>query len=633
MLATYEAILKKHWGYPSFRGIQKEIITSIGNGNDTLGLMPTGGGKSITFQVPALAKEGVCLVVSPLIALMKDQVANLRKRNIPAGAIYTGLSRQEVLTCLENCIFGGYKFLYISPERLDSTLFLKKLSKIKISFIVVDEAHCISQWGYDFRPSYLKINRIRALLPHVPILALTATATEKVIEDIQANLGFQNANVYTMSFARDNIAYCVHYVSDKVAELIHLLNQDKTQSTAIVYTRNRKTTREIATLLNAENIPALYYHAGLSNLDKDVRQKAWSEGKARVMVCTNAFGMGIDKANVRLVVHLQAPDSIEAYFQEAGRAGRDGKYAKAVLLYGKADSGILSRKISQNFPPKEFIVDVYEHLAYFFQLAIGDGFGVTYEFNLVAFCTTYKYNILQTYNALQILTRAGYIDFTDEEDNHSRLMFVVDREALYHLPPLHPHMEEVLAFLMRKYIGLFSEYVFIDENFLATHLKLTHKEVCEALIALNKQRILHYIPKKKIAHVHYPQRRVAKEDIVLSPSVFDDRQKQYSERIEAMQRYATSTEDCRSKMLLTYFGQKDSNYCGLCDYCLRNKPLCQGEEISQAILETIQGKKQIKLQELYKLFGQSKEVEEALYELLGEKKIRLEGMFLTACFA
>ena len=403
---TYKEILKRYWGYDNFRGIQEEIIESIGNGHDTLGLMPTGGGKSITFQVPALSKDGICIVITPLIALMKDQVRNLRERGIKAIAVYSGMTREEIIVALENCIFGDYKFLYISPERLDTEIFRSKLRSMKVSMITVDESHCISQWGYDFRPAYLKIAEIRQLLPDVPVLALTATATPEVVDDIQRKLDFkEECRVFRMSFERNNLAYIVRPTENKQEELLHILN--KVKGSAIVYTRNRKRTREVAELLNDNNLSATFYHAGLNNDVKDLRQKEWLQEEKRVMVATNAFGMGIDKPNVRIVIHMDMPDSPEAYFQEAGRAGRDGQKAFAVLLYAKSDKVNLKKRITDTFPDKDYIKDVYENLQYYFQMAMGDGLGCTLAFNLDEFCRNFKHFPVQADSALKILTRAG----------------------------------------------------------------------------------------------------------------------------------------------------------------------------------------------------------------------------------
>lgn len=562
----YLSILKQYWGYDRFRGIQQDIIDSIGSGKDTLGLMPTGGGKSITFQVPALAQEGVCVVVTPLIALMKDQVCNLRRRGIKAAAVYSGLSREEIIVALENCIFGNYKFLYISPERLSSDIFQVKLRHMHVSFITVDEAHCISQWGYDFRPSYTQIAEIRKIIPHAPVLALTATATPAVVKDIRQQLNFQeDGNTFRMSFERTNLAYVVRTTEDKESELIHILH--RLNGSAIVYTRNRKGTREAAMLLAAQGFTATYYHAGLNNAEKDERQRKWQNGEIRVMVATNAFGMGIDKPDVRLVVHLDMPDSPEAYFQEAGRAGRDGLPAYAVLLYHPGDRARLAHRIPDTYPDKDFIRTIYEHLCYYYQMAMGDGFNVTKEFNLEDFCRKFKHFPVPTDNALKILTRAGYIDYTEEQENASRLMFTMRRDELYRLQERNETEEKILQWILRCYGGVFSDYVFIDEGTLAHHTGLTAQQVYEGLKSLNRRYVLHYIPRKKTPYITFACKRVETERIALPASIYDDRKESYRQRIETMVAYASGHEHCRSRTLLHYFGERNEHNCGLCDVC------------------------------------------------------------------
>ncbi len=588
-MAVYHDILKQYWGYECFRGIQEDIITSIGQGKDTLGLMPTGGGKSITFQVPALAQNGLCLVITPLIALMKDQVANLRSRGIKATAVYSGMTREEIIVALENCIFGDYKFLYISPERLSTEIFQTKLRKMKVSLITVDESHCISQWGYDFRPAYLHIADIRHLLPGVPVLALTATATPEVVKDIQQRLEFKKENVFQMSFERKNLSYVVRRTENKEEELIHILNS--LPGSSIVYTRNRKGTKEIATLLNKEGITAESYHAGLSNAEKDARQHNWQTGNSRVMVATNAFGMGIDKPDVRLVIHIDMPDSPEAYFQEAGRAGRDGLTAYAVLLYSPRDKVQLAHRIPDSFPEKAFIREIYEHLNYYFQMAMGDGMGCIYEFNLDDFCRRFKHFPVQTDSALRLLSRSGYIEYTDEQENSSRLMFTLRRDELYRLKEQTPEAEQVIQTVLRCYGGLFSDYVYIEETLLARQSGLTAQQVYECLKNLSQRHILHYIPRKKTPYIRYTQQRVEKEKLIIPPSVYEDRKKSYEERIQAMIEYATSENRCRSRMLLYYFGEKNEHNCMKCDTCLakHSSGIKQGEfeELSRQIIDLL----------------------------------------------
>ena len=562
----YHEILKQYWGYDSFRGIQEEIIKSIGEGRDTLGLMPTGGGKSITFQVPALAKDGLCIVITPLIALMKDQVQNLRQRGIKAVAIYSGMTRQEILIALENCIFGNYKFLYISPERLDTDIFKQKLRAMKVNMITVDESHCISQWGYDFRPAYLKIADIRELLPGVPLLALTATATPDVVQDIQSRLKFREKNVFRMSFERKNLAYIVRKTDNKTAELLHILR--RMPGSAIIYVRSRRRTKETTELLTHEGITADFYHAGLDNAVKDIRQKRWQDGECRVMVATNAFGMGIDKPDVRLGIHLDLPDSPEAYFQEAGRAGRDGEKAYAVILYSKSDKVTLHKRIPDTFPDKDYIKKVYEHLQYYYQMAMGDGLGCTKEFNLEEFCRKFKHFPVPADSALKILTQAGYIEYTDEQDNASRIIFTIRRDELYKLREMGNETEALVQTILRSYTGLFTDYAYISETALSLRTGLTRQQIYNVLMSLSKRRIIDYIPRKKTPYIIYTRERVELNHLHISPAVYEERKERYEARIRAMVDYVTSETACRSRMLLRYFGEKNENNCGQCDVCL-----------------------------------------------------------------
>lgn len=585
-MADYLKILKQYWGYDHFRGIQEDIIRSVGEGKDTLGLMPTGGGKSITFQVPALAQEGLCLVITPLIALMKDQVRNLRERGIKATAVYSGMTREEILIALENCIFGNYKFLYISPERLGTEIFQIKLRSMHVSLITVDESHCISQWGYDFRPAYLKIADIRQLLPGVPVIALTATATPEVVKDIQERLQFRQENVFRMSFERKNLAYIVRHTEDKEGEMLHILQ--RVNGSSIVYTRNRKKTKEIAQLLNRNHITATFYHAGLSDETKDLRQKAWLKGEYRVMVATNAFGMGIDKPDVRLVIHADVPDSPEAYFQEAGRAGRDGMKAYAVLLFCPRDKITLKQRISDTFPEKDYIRKVYEDINFYYQMAMGDGLGCTFAFNLDEFCHNFKHFPVQTDSALKILTRAGYLEYTDEQDNASRIMFTLTKEELYRIHEQNADTEKLIRILLRTYTGLFTDYVYINEELLAKRSGLSRPQIYETLLFLTRQHILHYIPGKKTPYIIYTRERQETDRIYLSKEVYEERKESYRRRIEAMIEYAESENKCRSRMLLHYFGEKNEHNCGQCDVCLQHHhsglKQSQFDEISHQIL-------------------------------------------------
>ena len=580
----FKKILKEYWGYDDFRGIQREIIESIGAGHDTLGLMPTGGGKSITFQVPALAQEGVCIVITPLIALMKDQVQNLRQRGIKASAIYSDLSHDQIVVTLENAIFGGVKLLYVSPERLSSDLFRQKLRHMKVCFICVDEAHCISQWGYDFRPSYLEIADIRKELPGVPVLALTATATPEVVEDIHEKLkrneeggkwkedsGVRNEdfNVFRMSFERKNLAYVVRPTINKENELVHILESVK--GSAIVYVRSRKRTKEYADMLNKAGIKATFFHAGLDNQVKDQRQRQWQDNSVRVIVATNAFGMGIDKPDVRAVVHMDCPDSLEAYFQEAGRAGRDGKKSYAVLLTDGTEKMKLKKRIVDTFPEKDYIRAIYDQLAYFYQIGVGSGYNATFEFPIERFCRNFKRFPIPTISALRILTRAGYIDYRDEDDTQARVKFILERDELYRLHGNTPQEDTVITALLRTYSGLFQDYGYIDESILAELCGLTKPQVYMTLRSLTQKRILNFIPQKHIPFIRYTQRRELSEHLVISPAIYDELKARYVQRIDKMLEYATSDLYCRSRLLLNYFGETRSSDCGICDVCLSHR--------------------------------------------------------------
>ena len=628
---TYKEILKRYWGYDSFRGIQEEIIESIGNGHDTLGLMPTGGGKSITFQVPTLSKDGICIVITPLIALMKDQVRNLRERGIKAIAVYSGMTREEIIVALENCIFGDYKFLYISPERLDTEIFRTKLRSMKVSMITVDESHCISQWGYDFRPAYLKIAEIRQLLPDVPVLALTATATPEVVDDIQRKLDFkEESRVFRMSFERNNLAYIVRPTENKQEELLHILN--KVKGSAIVYTRNRKRTREVAELLNDNNLTATFYHAGLNNDVKDLRQKEWLQEEKRVMVATNAFGMGIDKPNVRIVIHMDMPDSPEAYFQEAGRAGRDGQKAYAVLLYAKSDKVNLKKRITDTFPDKDYIKDVYENLQYYFQMAMGDGLGCTLAFNLDEFCRNFKHFPVQADSALKILTRAGYLEYTDEQDNGSRLIFTLRRDELYKLQEYNADTEKLLNTILRSYTGLFTDYAYISEESLSVRTGLSRQQIYDTLVMLTQRRILHYIPQKKTPYIIYTRERQEKNRLHFSKEVYEDRKESYAKRIESMIEYASAEENCRSRMLLRYFGEKNEHNCGQCDVCLqkRRKEISKEErlELQKEILDILKKGQLTTATLIHAIQGDKEIAHEVISFLLAEEIIHLKNGML-----
>lgn len=627
---AFRQTLREYWGYPDFRGIQRDIIESISQGKDTLGLMPTGGGKSITFQVPALVMPGVCVVITPLIALMKDQVDHLRQKGIQAAAIYSGMSRREIITTLENCIFGGIKLLYVSPERLFSDIFKVKFKHMDVSFVTVDEAHCISQWGYDFRPSYLSIAEIRQLKPDTAILALTATATPRVIDDIQERLGFKQKNVFRMSFERSNLAYIVRETMDKYTELIHILNA--VSGSAIVYVRSRKHASDMAQFLTSENISATFYHAGLEPVIKNQRQNSWQQNEVRVIVATNAFGMGIDKPDVRLVLHIDCPDSIEAYFQEAGRAGRDGKKAYAVLLWNKGDRKKLNKRVAENFPEKDYIKEVYEDLAYYYQIGVGSGAGYSFVFEIDKFSRTFKHFPVQTHSALQILERAGYIHYEMEPEARARVMFKLGRNDLYRLDESSKFEDAVITALLRTYGGLFSSYVYIDEGLVAQEAGLTTQQVYVILKNLAQRNIIYFIPQRKTPFITYLQDRIDGENVVLSKEIYEERKEQYVKRINAMQAYASNNEVCRSRQLLIYFGEKRHKDCEQCDVCLDHEsPEPSSEQTKnarEAILNLLKDGERHHITELHKLNLPNKGLDVALEYLIHEEEINIDGSFI-----
>ena len=584
-MGKFEDILKQYWGYTSFRSIQLDIIESVYSGNDTLALMPTGGGKSITFQVPVLAMEGMSLVISPLIALMKDQVENLRKRGINAIAIYSGMTSHEIDVALDNCIYGNIKFLYVSPERLTTAIFRERLRKMKVCMVAVDEAHCISQWGYDFRPSYLKVAELRDVLPNIPFLAVTATATPEVVNDIQEKLHFQNGKVFRMSFVRDNLVYLVRNVEDKEKYLFKII--ENIRGSGIVYVRNRNKTKEIALMLQRAGHAADFYHAGLSMEMRNARQNDWQTGKTRIIVATNAFGMGIDKPDVRFVVHIDLPDSPEAYFQEAGRAGRDQKLSYAVLLYNESDSLKVEQRLEANFPPTDEIKRVYQALGSYLNIAYGAGKGEVYDFNLIDFCTTYKLNMVVAYNSLKILEQEGYIELTDELDNPSRIMFLVNKQELYRYQVAHADMDKFIKILLRMLPGVFSQYVRIDEQFLSKISGLPIDRIYDNLKTLSRQKILNYIPKKRTPLVVFLRERLDDKNLRIEPERYQMLRKRYLDRMNAMLEYAQSQSKCRSQFLSEYFGETDSFRCGKCDVCTARNELDMSKYEFDNILDKV----------------------------------------------
>ncbi|BAX79193.1 RecQ family ATP-dependent DNA helicase [Labilibaculum antarcticum] len=610
----FKEILKKYWGYAEFRPLQDDIIKSVADGKDTLGLMPTGGGKSLTFQIPALAMEGICIVVSPLVALMKDQVQNLKAKGIKAELLYSGLSSKEIEIILDKCLFANIKFLYISPERIRSDLFQMKLQQMNVCLIAVDESHCISQWGYDFRPAYLKITNLRELLPGVPILALTATATPEVVDDIQERLEFKEKNVFRKSFERKNLIYLVREVEDKKRYLLKIFS--KQGGSSVVYVRSRKKCKELAEFLKTNNIRAEFYHAGLQNEVKDFRQNRWKSGVVQVMVATNAFGMGIDKADVRTVVHMDLPDSLEAYFQEAGRAGRDGEKAFAVLLYSKPDRVQLLKRISTSFPEKDTVTKVYQSLGNFLQVAEGAGKDAVFDFDLGLFCHNFKFNVLQAFNSLKILQRAGYIEITDDLEHESRIHFRIQRDELYKFQVSNKDFDVFIKILLRSFTGLFTDFVPVNIDLLAKRTKISKEVISKYLKELSKYKVIQYIPRKKTPFIIYTQERLPLSFIKLSKEVYQDRKENLTQKINSVINYAETSTICRSKFLLEYFGQGHAPVCGQCDICKEAEKMglskAEFDEIHTEITSVL-GKEDVSVDEIIK---KSKHSEENVLEVI-----------------
>ena len=623
-MTPYLQKLKQYWGYDEFRPSQSDIIESIGSGKDTLGLLPTGGGKSITFQVPALCQEGRCLVITPLIALMKDQVENLKKKEIKAIALHSGLTYTQYKQCLDNICFNktndpraNYKFIYVSPERLSTDTFLEALPYMNISMVAVDEAHCISQWGYDFRPEYKKIAEIREILPGVPFLALTATATSEVAKDIQASLLFKEENVKRISFYRSNLAYKVKLTESKDTELIKLLS--KTAGSAIIYVRNRKKTKEVSELLNKNNISADFFHAGLDNAIKDLKQTNWKNNQFKVMVATNAFGMGIDKPDVRLVIHIDIPDSVEAYFQEAGRAGRDRNYAECILLYSKKDLSQMKKRLTDNFPTKEFICNVYNQLGNYFQLGVNYGEGNTFDFDLEDFCRKFHLPMLPVQAAIKILDLDGYIQYKDEKEQYSRVIVTRSRRLLYDTV-LSEEEDLIMQYLLRKYTGIFADYTIISETEISLDTGMDANRVYEILTWLRKTGIIDYIPKKSSPAIRYLQDRIPPEILRISTDVYEHRLARYKSRMETMINYVSSNNHCRSKLLLDYFGEDNTLNCGICDVCLeKNKT----NNTNEKVIKLLKAEGAQKLNTIItKLNEEPNKVIDAIRLLLDNKEIK-----------
>ena len=633
-IQTYRDILKRYWGYDSFRGIQEDIILSITSGHDTLGLMPTGGGKSICFQVPAIAMQGLCLVISPLVSLMDDQVQRLRQLGIKAAAINSGMSREKIETTLNNCVNDPkMQLLYLSPERLANELFLQKLKRIKtISFICVDEAHCVSQWGYDFRPAYTQIARIRHVIPyHVPILALTATATPKVVKDIQEQLEFAEENALQMSFERKNLAYVVRKTDNKLEELKHILSR-MTEGSAIVYTRSRPLTEGLAQMLQEQGMTAEAYHAGLTTAQRKLAQDNWIEGRTRIIIATNAFGMGIDKADVRIVIHYNIPDSPEAYFQEAGRAGRDGNKAYAVLLYGTRDATTMKQRIAQTFPDKDYIAQTYEDLCYFYQVGIGEGQEMTHLFDLQKFCRNFHHYPVVANNALRLLNNANYIRYATNDNEGARIMILTNRQNLYDIMDTGKDINDLLEYVMRNLTGVFSNLCFFSEQDVANALGMEEVHVHDLLAKLSSWHVITYIPASKLPTITFQIGRVEKEQVYLPPRVYDDRKSDYETRIDCMTHYAEEDDECRSKFLLRYFGEKNAKRCGICDTCVNWKKEKKEdiERAGQKIIEELKRRKtKIQMMTLKDEMKWTDIEEEAVRELVKEEIIIYDGGYIS----
>ncbi|MBI5010471.1 MAG: RecQ family ATP-dependent DNA helicase [Bacteroidia bacterium] len=623
-LETYRKILTRYWGFTSFKPLQEDIIRSVVSGRDTLGLMPTGGGKSLTFQVPALASEGICLVITPLIALMKEQVNRLNNMEIKSIAIHSGMSSEEIEIALENCIYGDYKFLYVSPERIATSMFQYKVARLNLSLVAIDEAHCISQWGYDFRPSYLRIAALRDhISPNVPFLALTATATSQVIEDIMSKLGFREPNVLRTSFERKNISYLVRNVEDKGAYLVKTLV--KTKGSGIVYVRSRKKCREVAEMLVKEGLSADYYHAGLSDETRDKKQAAWTTGETRIIVSTNAFGMGIDKAEVRFVVHWDIPDSIENYFQESGRAGRDGKPSFAVMLFSQSDKSRLTDSIHKKFPPVEKIKDIYEALCNYLKVPEGSGKDNVFDFNLYDFLAQYRLPAIETFNSLQFLQREGYVEFTEEINNPSRVHFIVSRDDLYKFQVANESFDSFIKLLLRSYTGLFSDYVPVNEETLSRKSGISRDTIYQFLIKLSSYNIIRYIPGKKTALVIFNEERLTRKSLLISPQNYLEVKEKYEIRLNRMIDYAESENRCRSVMLLDYFGE-ESDRCGICDVCRKRNELDLSKYEFDLILNEVKkvlSSRKVDAIELVKLTGYPEDkAVKVIRWLLDHNKIR-----------
>ena len=613
IMDTYRKILTKYWGYTTFRPMQEEIIESAATGNDTLVLMPTGGGKTLTFQVPAMSKEGICLVITPLIALMKDQCESLKKKQIKALAIHAGLTRDEIDIALNNAIFGDFKFLYCSPERVNTAIFRERFFQMKINLIVIDEAHCISQWGYDFRPSYMQLVKLREMKPEVPVMALTASATPEVIDDIQNKLLLRECKIFRMSYERKNLVYVVRNAEDKLGYLVKLLQS--IQGTGIVYVRNRQKTKEISVHLQKNNISSDFYHAGLTDEIRSQKQQEWFNGKVRVIVSTNAFGMGIDKADVRFVVHFDLPDSIESYYQEAGRGGRDEKKAYAIQLFNRNDELSARKRLETNFPDISEIKQVYGFLGNFLQVPIGGGKFLAYDFQLQDFAAKYKVSIQSAFSCIKVLEQEGYIEFSEDLNTPSRVHFIIARDDLYKFQVANQQFDDFIKLLLRSYTGMFSDYVPIDETMLAKRSNTTQDVVYKYLVTLSKLKVISYIPRRNNPVIVYTEERLDDKTLYISHAEYNKRKERYEGKVNAMLSYAKADHKCRSQIILTYFGEKNPYRCGQCDNCQQRNELGLSQyefdliltEVKKLANSTLNGNEL--LEQLTKIFPDKKCVE------------------------
>lgn len=606
--------LLKYWGYDKFRPMQEDIIQSVLDGKDTLALLPTGGGKSICFQVPAIIMPGICIVISPLIALMKDQVDNLTKKGIKAKAIYSGLHPNEIEITLNNCVYGDIKILYVSPERLQTASFKEHLKKMKVNLIAVDEAHCISQWGYDFRPPYLQIRNIRDYIQNVPVLALTATATPDVVDDIQNQLGFKVKNLFQKSFDRKNLTYFVLNKEDKLAYLLRTVQ--KLKGNGIIYVRSRKKTIEIANFLLKNNIKTGYYHAGLESKIRNDQQNLWMHDKNKIIVATNAFGMGIDKPNVRFVIHLDLPDTLEAYFQEAGRAGRDEHESKALILYEKADIITLQQNFTNSYPEKDYIKKVYNALGNYLQIPEGGGKDTGFEFDIRSFCEQYSFNVTTTYNSLKFIEKEGYITYNEDPNTTSMLHFKVEKEDLYRFQIENPTTDNFIKTILRSYGGVFNDFVKISEAEIARRTNADIEKVEKMLFFLNKMQIIQYSPRKTKPFITFPIQRITSNDIFFTKDNYELRKENAEKKLKAVINYITSASKCHNQVLLSYFGECNSKRCGKCDICIERNKMELNEIEFNNILKQIKPLLQIKFHTVEELVNKTDADEDDVLKVL-----------------